>query len=253
MNQQQDENHQDVVGGKLPWFRFYSEVLHDPKVQRLPLKLYKFWTSCMCFACENDGKLPKHQDISWVLRIDEDECLKMLKALKDAHLLDDVGSGIMPHNWNKRQFKSDCSTDRVRRSRERAKERSAERYGNVSVTRSETDTEQSRADTYANGVSANVSTQADSGNYVPRRWGEYARKYPTDRFDEVKAKPAYWHKATSEEAEDEIHDGLDRAMAGEEWSVRHIIPSASKFIIDEKFKLTYRTVAGGMEVKYPEW
>ncbi len=40
------------------WFRFYSEVLDDPKVQGLSLGLFKMWINLLCIAARNDGYLP---------------------------------------------------------------------------------------------------------------------------------------------------------------------------------------------------
>ncbi len=123
----------NTTSARLPWFRFYSEAVHDPKVQRLPAKLFKFWVNVLCLCAENDGELPKYQDVAWATRIPADECLKSLKELKDAGLIDDYGSHMGPHNWNGRQFKSDNSTERVKRYRERSK--------TVTVTPSDTDTD----------------------------------------------------------------------------------------------------------------
>ena len=63
-----------------------------------------------------------------------------MKILRDSGLIDERRGLLSPHNWHKRQYKSDVSTDRVKRFRKRALE--------VSVTQEETppdtDTEQSR-------------------------------------------------------------------------------------------------------------
>lgn len=94
------------------------------------------------------------------------------------------------------------------------------------------------------------NSNGQAARFAPRRWEEFAGKYPKNRFDEVKAKTAYWFKADSAEAEDEILAGLDAALLGEEWAVRGIIPAASKFINEEKFKLTYPKASDIREVRH---
>lgn len=159
---------------KLTWFRMYTEVAHDPKVQRLPGKLFKFWVTCLCLAGENGGEIPKHQDIAWVTRNTEEETLKQLKALRDADLIDDFGSCFSPHNWRGRQFVSDVSTTRVKRFRERQR--------NVSETPPEQIQIQSRADTEQNRLvrvsGADAEALIASKNAVDPEWmsdGEYSR------------------------------------------------------------------------------
>src|SRR5207344_667046 len=65
----------------------------------------------------------------------------LLKTLHDAKLLDTDDTGTRPHNWDGRQFKSDGSTERVKRFRSGSTEkvkRFTKRSGNVSSAVSET-------------------------------------------------------------------------------------------------------------------
>lgn len=120
------------------WFRFYAEALDDPKVQKLEPSTFKHWVNLLCLAAKNDGVLPSQDDIAFALRIDEIACQSLLDRLLIAGLIDILkggpnGSRIAPHGWNQRQYKSDVSTDRVKRYRERSR--------NVSVTPPETETD----------------------------------------------------------------------------------------------------------------
>lgn len=112
----------------------YEEVLDDPKAQRLEPSLFKAWVNLLCLASRNDGRLPSVSDIAFALRMSEDEALKILTALVDVELIDKNKGCFAPHNWNGRQYKSDVSTDRVKRFRKRRS------------TVTETPSEQSRAD-----------------------------------------------------------------------------------------------------------
>ena len=47
------------------WFRFYAEVLHDPKVQRLSDSLFRAWIGVLCVACKYGGTLPGREDLAF--------------------------------------------------------------------------------------------------------------------------------------------------------------------------------------------
>ena len=99
------------------WFRLYDEVLDDPKVQFLPPEQFKAWVNLLCLASKNEGKLPDMQAISFALRLPFHETQIIVENLVSLSLLDRGKNGLIPHNWSKRQYKSDTSTDRVKRFR----------------------------------------------------------------------------------------------------------------------------------------
>lgn len=108
------------------WFRFYAEALDDPKVQRLDGETFKAWVNLLCLAARNDGFLPEMEDIAFALRMDSIAAGSLVDRLRIGGLIDTVkggpnGSRIAPHGWSKRQYKSDTSTDRVKRFRQRSK------------------------------------------------------------------------------------------------------------------------------------
>jgi len=100
----------------------YSEVLDDPKVQRLPAPLFKAWVNVMCLASMHEGVLPSKEDIAFRLRLSAEKTLTLMETLMAAGLIDaDEEGQLSMHNWNGRQFKSDVSTDRVRLFRQRSR------------------------------------------------------------------------------------------------------------------------------------
>lgn len=101
------------------WFRFYHEALDDPKVQRLPPDLFKFWVNLLCLANRGRprGALPPVADVAFALRVSEAEAASMLAELARRELLDRAGDGYAPHGWRKRQHESDDVTARVRKHR----------------------------------------------------------------------------------------------------------------------------------------
>lgn len=103
------------------WFRFYDGAVDDPKVQRLPAALFKFWVNLLCMASRNGGELPALADMAFTLRMAEKVVTANISLLIDAGLVDELDGVSTPHNWNARQFKSDVSNDRVKRHRERHK------------------------------------------------------------------------------------------------------------------------------------
>jgi hypothetical protein len=100
------------------WFRMHDCILDDPKVQRLPGDLFKTWVNLLCVASRHDGRLPDMEDLAFMLRTTEEDIADDLDSLIKFGLIDDE-DGYVPHNWNERQYKSDVSTDRVKRFRER--------------------------------------------------------------------------------------------------------------------------------------
>ena len=115
------------------WFRLYNEVLDDPKAQMLPPEIFKHWINLLCLACRNDGKGHKVPDVSFALRLAFHETERVLKLLKEKCFMECKNGLWRPQNWDKRQYKSDTSTERVKRFRQRSK--------SVAVTAPETEAE----------------------------------------------------------------------------------------------------------------
>lgn len=140
------------------WFRFYDDVVHDPKVQRLPADDFRAWINLLCLASKNGGRFPSIPDIAFALRIAEGEADAILARLVKAGLIDRDREGMKPHNWSGRQHASDSSAERVKRHRERRRNADEtacvtpsvtdrNRYSNgAEQSRAESDTEQNRAE-----------------------------------------------------------------------------------------------------------
>lgn len=131
------------------WFRVYCEAYRDPKIIRLSDKLHRFWFNVLCLAGESNGILPDVRDIACHLRLRDSETGTRLAELLEMGLVDDTPQGLTPHNWSKRQYKSDVSTERVKRFRNGLRntdETLHETHETPSEADTETDTE-SEADT----------------------------------------------------------------------------------------------------------
>jgi hypothetical protein len=107
------------------WFRVYDELLDDPKVQRLPAEDFRGWMNLLCLASRNGGRIPPVEDVSFALRVTLDGARTLLERLRSGGLIVRKSGGVdgafdAPHKWDERQYKSDTSTDRVKRFRQRS-------------------------------------------------------------------------------------------------------------------------------------
>lgn len=108
----------------MKWFRLYSEILDDPKIQKLSDSEFRKFIYLMCFACELDqaGHIPyPNNEIAWRLRCDDVTMCDALVTLQKLKITSQNDSGIVINHWKKRQYKSDTSVERTRRYRERKK------------------------------------------------------------------------------------------------------------------------------------
>jgi hypothetical protein len=115
------------------WWRAYDEAVNDPKLQLLSDHLFRAWFNLMCIASQHEGKLPAIDSIAFTLRVKPEKAAAIISQLHKAGLLDKTETGFEPHNWNGRQYKSDVSTERVKRFRNGKR--------NVSVTPPDTEAE----------------------------------------------------------------------------------------------------------------
>jgi hypothetical protein len=162
------------------WFRLYDDVVTDPKVQRLSGDKFKTWINMLCLCSKNGGVLPSISEMSFTLRISEKRLESIIDEFLTAQLLDkiEVTQGVAafrPHNWNGRQFKSDVSSPRVKRFRERQRNVS----GNVSSNGSETppDTE-SESESESEKKKTRASALADGWpkDFKDQFWAKYPNK-----------------------------------------------------------------------------
>ena len=94
----------------------------------------------LCIASKNGGVLPSIEDMAFALRVSNDVCSSLIDELKTCGLIDG-SKRLVPHGWEKRQYKSDTSTDRVKRFRERSRNVTETVNETAPDTDTETDTE----------------------------------------------------------------------------------------------------------------
>lgn len=131
-----------------PWFRMYAEFATDAKVQMLSEAMQRRYLMLMCLRCSNTLVTLHDEEIAFQLRISGEE-LAETKALFIKKGFIDSAWNVL--NWEKRQFASDTSKDRVAKHRalQKAKHEPAgngvvtlhERKANALDTDTDTDTD----------------------------------------------------------------------------------------------------------------
>lgn len=104
------------------WFRYYTNSLDHPKIQKLPVDLFRAWVNCLCMARLNNGYIFDVADAAFRLRASEEKTQQWIDDLLKRRLLDETPEGIRPHDWDEHQYPSDSSTERSRKSRQRRKQ-----------------------------------------------------------------------------------------------------------------------------------
>jgi len=115
------------------WFRLYAEFAHDPKVQMMSEQYQRRFVMLLCLCCGNVTETFQDEQVAFQLRISSEEWAETKSVFMAKNLITDNNKPIA---WEKRQYLSDTSTERVRRHREQVKQQC-----NVSVTAPEADTE----------------------------------------------------------------------------------------------------------------
>jgi hypothetical protein len=162
------------------WFRAYSETLNDAKVQTLPLEAFKAWHNCLYLAALNnskDGNIGNVADVSFAFRETKETVSSAFHTLVEHGLLATVGETFQIKNWRKRQYKSDVSTERVKRFRKRCE--------TVSETAPDTDTDTDNTLSKDSGVAADSDKEfwASAKSYLGGKnpgsiIGKWCRDYP---------------------------------------------------------------------------
>src|ERR1035441_6103457 len=133
------------------WFRLYSELAEDPKMQIMPETFQRRLIMHFCLRCR--GQLLgtfRETEIAFHMRVSLEELAQTKQAFLDGGFIDNRWNLI---NWDARQYISDSSTERVRKYREGLKQSETflKQDETVSVTapeqiqnRTETETEQKK-------------------------------------------------------------------------------------------------------------
>ena len=136
------------MAGGIKWFRMYAEAVDDGKLRLLAFEDRWHFVALLC--CKAQGLLDESDALTRrkaavKLGLDSREFEEVARRLAEVGLID--AQTLQPIAWDRRQFKSDDSKDRVRSYRERTKQdgnvtvTAGDRYGNGAVSSQETDTD----------------------------------------------------------------------------------------------------------------
>ena len=126
----------------MPWLRLYHRIIDDEKVRLLAFEDRWHFVAVLCLKAdglmdEPDGGL-KWRKIAVKMGVQTRELDEIKRRLSEVGLVDE---NMHPIAWDVLQYKSDSSTDRVRKHRGKAKASRDETLRNVSVTPPDTDTD----------------------------------------------------------------------------------------------------------------
>ena len=109
----------------MKWFRFYSEFRSDTKVRRLPIHHRYAFVILLCLANENEDRGCitglDDEDIAFELEMELEDWQTLKAKFRVKGFIEITQDGIKIANWDKRQFASDSSAERVRQHRSRKK------------------------------------------------------------------------------------------------------------------------------------
>jgi len=166
-----------------PWFRLYTEFAHDPKVQMLSEADQRRLVMLMCMRSGTNDETFHDTTTAFQLRISEDEWARTKVSFIAAGFIDETNKLL---NWDKRQYRSDSSTQRVRKHRE-AKRNTKKQLCNGLVTPpdSDSDTDKKEKDTSY----PKKGSRLDENWVLPADWETWAKengcsdpKFEADQF-----------------------------------------------------------------------
>ena len=234
-----------------PWFRFYSETLRDRKLERIArvtgqpkALIVGVWVTILSLA--NDSPIPG------ALLLTEDIPLALGDIAMEADMPDDVVSTIIERfqamqmmiveddvhivaNWDKRQFKSDSSIERVRRYRER-KAATQDSDGNDDVTLHVTDPSVSVSVSVSESVSEGVDSKTSLEAYgeILSVWAKFfpSRPHPTERNKALRSKTrARWKDP---DFRDNWAGALERMTHATPWTLEQSWFTLNWFLVNDE-------------------
>jgi hypothetical protein len=111
----------------MAWLRLDENARKNKKLRNIPAELFRFWFNCLCFArsTDNQGRARDGwldiSDLAWDSHLSETKATVQVEKLVSAVLVDKIQGRYRMHDWDLWQYKSDLSTPRTRRFRERHK------------------------------------------------------------------------------------------------------------------------------------
>lgn len=157
---------------QMQWFRLYSRIVDDEKLRLLAFEDRWHFVALCCL--KSDGLLDeptsdlRQRKIAVKIGVQVRELEEIGRRLQEVGLVDE---NLSPLAWDELQFRSDNSTDRVKKFREKQRGNAAKRQRNVSVAVQETETE---TDISPNGDCPSGDEPALKPEHVVETWNKTA-------------------------------------------------------------------------------
>lgn len=165
-----------------PWFRMYHEFAKDPAVQCLAFEDQRHYVVILCMKCDGTidrpiSKTNRDRMIYRGLGLDPSNAEEAKRRLMEMDLID---KDWQPKGWDKRQFKSDASTQRTRKYRKNNETgnvpgTSQERHCDAPEADTDTDTDTEEENINPNGLifaDGDPSAPAAAANEPSKEVGE---------------------------------------------------------------------------------
>jgi hypothetical protein len=126
----------------LKWFRAYAGIVDDDKLRLLAFEDRWHFVALCALKCsgllDEPDSLLRNRKIAVKLGVQVRELEEISRRLQEVGLID---KNLNPTKWDDLQYRSDKSTERVKKYREKQHRNGVKRFSNVSETAQETDTE----------------------------------------------------------------------------------------------------------------
>lgn len=182
------------------WFRLYSEFASDQKVQMMNEAFQRRLVMLFCFRCNGNETL-HDTEAMFLLRIDAAQWGETKSEFIRRGFID---SDNQLMNWNKRQFRSDSSSERVRKHRQTLKQPD-ETQCNVS------ETPQNRTEQIQNRTEAATQQCAREVSFFQQVFDHARMLFP--ELTAVNTSPIYLWQQAGYDFEKHIKPALDSAKA----------------------------------------
>jgi hypothetical protein len=156
----------------MQWFRAYSRMIDDDKLRLLAFEDRWHFVALCCLKSEGalDGELGSLRDrrIAVRLGVQVRELEEIGRRLREVELIDE---NMHPVSWDKLQYRSDNSSERVKKHRENKARNAVKQPCNVSETLPDTDT-----DTELEPKGSCASGDALKPEHILEHWNDLAGK-----------------------------------------------------------------------------
>ena len=159
----------------LPWFRLYHRMVDDEKLRLLAFEDRWHFVALCCMKAsglldEQDSAL-RNRKLAVKLGIQVRELEEVARRLQEVNLID---GNLNPLAWDELQYRSDNSTDRVKKFRQKQAVVKVKRKRNVSVTVQDTDTDTDTERLEAKASCPSSDEPALRPEHIFERWNETA-------------------------------------------------------------------------------